>query len=125
MPDTAPPLRVTDAADHARYEAHVGDELAGFVTYRKRPGTITFVHTEVEPAFEGHGVGSRLAAAVLADARAQELRVVPLCPFIAGYIDRHPEFADLVGAPDGPGCVLRQPPGIGPGRSRNGPLRER
>ena len=52
--------------------------------------------------FEGHGVGSRLASFVLAEARAQGWQVEPLCPFVAGYIDRHPEFADLVVGGKGP-----------------------
>ena len=87
---------VTDNPRARRYEAHVGGALAGFVTYRSAPGVVTFVHTEVDPAFEGHGVGSRLASAVLDDARDRGLGVVPVCPFIAGYIARHPHYADLV-----------------------------
>ena len=46
--------------------------------------------------FEGHGVGSRLVQGALDDLRARGLAVVPLCPFVAGFIDRHPEYADLV-----------------------------
>jgi predicted GNAT family acetyltransferase len=89
-------LRVVDNPAEARYETLVGDQVAGIVTYRLRPGQIVFLHTEVLPAFEGRGIGSRLAAGVLDDARARGLSVVPRCPFIAGYIRRHAAYAELV-----------------------------
>jgi uncharacterized protein len=92
---------VADAPEASRYEARVGSGLAGFSAYRLSPGRITFTHTEVDPAFAGGGVGSRLARSALADARARGLAVRPLCPFIAGYIQRHPEYADLVVAAPG------------------------
>ena len=57
---------------------------------------VVLVHTEVATEFEGHGVGSRLAAAALDDIRARGLKVDPVCPFIARYLDRHPELSDLV-----------------------------
>ena len=87
---------VLDVPAANRYEARIDGELAGTAVYRLRPGHITFVHTEVDGAFEGHGVGSRLAATALDDARARGLAVTPRCPFIAAYIRRHPEYADLV-----------------------------
>lgn len=59
-------------------------------------GTIIFTHTTIDPPLEGRGLGSALAAYVLDDARARGLSVVPECAFIAAYIDRHPEYADLV-----------------------------
>jgi len=100
-------LRVLDNPAERRYEAFVGDQLAGIVTYRLRSGETVFLHTEVLPAFEGRGIGSRLAAGVLDDARARGLSVVPRCPFIASYIRRHPAYADLVAglvaAPQGGG----------------------
>jgi predicted GNAT family acetyltransferase len=96
MPESDSPVRVTDNAERRRYEAYLGDDLAGFVTYRTEPGVIVLVHTEVGAAFEGHGVGGHLAAAALADARARNLKVDPLCPFIAAYLERHPEFSDVV-----------------------------
>ncbi len=88
---------VDNPAEH-RYEARVGGRLAGFAQYRLRGDRIVFVHTEVDDEFEGHGVGSRLASGALDDARARGLVVVPLCPFIADYIRRHPEYQDLVHA---------------------------
>lgn len=79
-----------------RYEARVGDELAGIAEYHLSDGVLTFTHTEVGDAFKGQGVGSALARFGLDDARAQGLRVRPQCPFIAGWIKRHPDYADLV-----------------------------
>jgi len=96
MADTNTPVTVSDRPDRDRYEAYVGEQVAGFVTYSLRAGRVTLIHTEVDPAFEGHGVGSGLARGVLDDIRARGLRVRPLCPFIAEYIRRHPEYADLV-----------------------------
>ena len=89
-------LRVADNSDEARYEVFADGELAGFVTYRRRPGRISFLHTEVDDAYEGHGVGGTLVSAALDDARAQGLEVLPFCPFVRGYIAKHPEYRDLV-----------------------------
>ena len=89
-------LRVTDHPDDARYEARLGDELAGFSAYRLTNGQITFTHTEVDDAYEGQGVGSALARYALDDARERGLAVVPRCPFIAAWIERHPDYGDLV-----------------------------
>lgn len=87
---------VSDNGERRRYEIRVGAHVAGFSAYRKRPGELVFTHTEVDPAYEGQGLGSRLARAALDDVRARGLAVVPRCPFIAGYLDRHPEYADLL-----------------------------
>ncbi len=90
-------VRVVDNPDENRFEAYVDGELAGFAEYRRRDGDrIVFSHTEVDDAFEGHGVGSKLAAGALDAARARGLTVTPLCPFIRAFIDRHPDYADLV-----------------------------
>ena len=89
-------LTIEDVPERKRYEAHMAGGLAGIVTYRLQPDRITFLHTEVDPAYEGGGVGGRLARYVLDDARARRLMVRPLCPFIAAYIRRHPDYADLV-----------------------------
>jgi uncharacterized protein len=96
MDATDQELRIADSPEDRRYEAFAGDRLAGVVEYRLRAGQVVFLHTEVLPAFEGQGIGSRLAAGVLDDARARGLAVVPRCPFIAAYIRRHPEYGDLV-----------------------------
>jgi len=99
MPESESSVRVVDNSDRSRYEAYAGDELAGFVTYRIEPGVVVLVHTEVDGSFEGHGVGTRLASAALEDARSRGLKVDPVCPFVAAYLERHPEYADLVVEP--------------------------
>lgn len=93
---TASAPSVTNNEAASRYEIHVEGQLAGFADYRAQPGVIAIPHTEVDPAFEGRGLGSQLARAALDDIRQRDLRVAPHCPFIATYIKRHPEYADLV-----------------------------
>jgi predicted GNAT family acetyltransferase len=78
-----------------RFELAVDGHVAK-AWYRLSPGIITFTHTDVPPELEGRGIGSRLARAALDSARAEGLKVVPLCPFIASWIERHPDYADLV-----------------------------
>jgi uncharacterized protein len=89
-------IDVVHKPEAGRYEARIGVELAGFAAYKLRPDAVVFTHTEVDDAFEGKGVGSALARAALEDVREHGGRIVPLCPFIAGYIRRHPEFHDLI-----------------------------
>jgi predicted GNAT family acetyltransferase len=91
-------VSVSDNRELGRYEIRLGDDLTGFATYRLRPGRITYIHTEVEPEFEGRGIGGLLAAAALDDARARGLSVIPICPFISSWIKHHPEYADMVAA---------------------------
>ena len=71
-------------------------DLAGFVAYRLRPGLIAFIHTEVDDAFEGHGIGSALVGEALEDARRRGLEVLPFCPFVNSYMQKHHEYVDLV-----------------------------
>jgi len=89
-------LTVVDVAEAGRYEARFGDEVAGFAEYTLDGERIVFTHTQVDPAYEGKGVGGNLARGALDDARARGLVVVPRCPFIRGWIARHPAYADLV-----------------------------
>ncbi|HEY9292197.1 MAG TPA: GNAT family N-acetyltransferase [Microlunatus sp.] len=92
-------INITDVPEQRRFEARDDrDQLLGFVDYRRTDDTITFTHTEVMPEFEGNGVGSTLARAVLDQARQDGFTVVPQCPFIKSWIDRHPDYADLVAA---------------------------
>jgi len=72
------------------------DEYLAVLEYQLGEGKIIFTHTGVPAALEGQGIGSRLARAGLEHARAEGLRVVPLCSFIAGYIHKHAEYQDLL-----------------------------
>ena len=87
---------IIDNPDQHRYEIRVDGELAGFVQYRRRPELIAFIHTEIDQRFEGQGLGSKLIAAALDEAREAGIAVLPFCPFVNGYIERHPEYAALV-----------------------------
>jgi uncharacterized protein len=88
---------VVDVPEASRYELRLGGRLIGLAAYRRRDGRIAFTHTEVDGSCEGRGFGSRLAEVALADAAKEKLEVVPLCPFIAYYIEKHPEYRQLVG----------------------------
>jgi|SRR6476469_1311826 len=90
------PVEVADNPDEDRYEIRVGAELAGFSQYRQRPSGLAFVHTEIDDRFEGQGLGGKLVSFALGDVRARGLAVLPFCPFVKGYIERHPEYLDLV-----------------------------
>ena len=87
---------VVDVPEKSRYELRLDGRLIGLAAYRRRDGRIAFTHTEVDESCEGRGCGSRLAAAALEDARRRGLEIVPLCPFIAHYVEQHPEYQELV-----------------------------
>lgn len=78
-----------------RFEVKLDGETA-FAEYRLIDHGIILPHTVVPEAFEGRGVGSALAKTALGYAREHALKVIPLCPFIAGYIQKHPEWKDVV-----------------------------
>jgi predicted GNAT family acetyltransferase len=86
---------VRDNSAQGRFEAYVDGELAGFAAYQLRDASIVFTHTEV--SLEGKGVGSALARGALDSVRADGgLQVVARCPFIRGWIEKHPDYQDLV-----------------------------
>jgi uncharacterized protein len=87
---------VVDNPAQSRFEIQVDGQVAGFARYRLAPGKIVFIHTEVDPVYEGKGLGSTLAAGALDAARARSLGIEPQCPFIAAYVQRHPEYQPLV-----------------------------
>lgn len=97
--DTAGDLLVRDNSEQRRYEAFVGDSLAGFADYHSQPGLVTVMHTEIDPAFEGRGLGSALIRWMLDDIRSRGARVLPVCPFVRAFLQRHAEYADLVWTP--------------------------
>jgi predicted GNAT family acetyltransferase len=86
---------VHDNPDRHRFELDV-DGVTAFTVYRHKAGVVTFIHTEVPEALEGRGVGSKLAQGALEIVRSRGEKVVAECPFIAGYIKKHPEFQDLL-----------------------------
>ena len=89
-------IRVVDVPERSRFEVRVGGEVAGFAEYRRRPGLIAFIHTEIDPRFEGRGLASQLVREALSEARSDHLAVLPFCPFVRGYIARHTEYLDVV-----------------------------
>jgi predicted GNAT family acetyltransferase len=88
-------VTVTDNAEARRFEVSLEGDTA-FAEYRLRPGVIVLPHTVVPPAFEGKGVASALARHAFGYARDHGLKVVPTCPFMAGWVKKHPEAQDLV-----------------------------
>jgi predicted GNAT family acetyltransferase len=96
MSETTPEVR--DVPELSRFEIRVGGELAGFTAYIRRPPLMTFTHTEVDPRFEGQGVGGRLVSQALDATREEGLAVIPVCPFVRAYIAGHPAYLDLVPA---------------------------
>ena len=90
-----PHAAVRDNADRHRFELDADGHVA-FSNYTRAGNVITIQHTEVPKELGGRGIGSALARGVLEFARGQGLKVVPHCPFVKSYIDKHPEFADLL-----------------------------
>src|SRR6266508_6373406 len=90
--------QVTDNPAASRYEVRDGDQLAGFARYVRRGGRTFFVHTEIDPSFGGQGLGTALVRAALDAERAAGTPIVPLCPFVRGYVERHSEYNDIVDA---------------------------
>ena len=90
-------LRVSNNRGLNRYEIREGQNLIGFSVYELSDDLITFIHTEVEPEFEGHGYGETLVKTMLEDVREKTaLRVEPVCPFVNAYMRRHPDYGDLL-----------------------------
>ena len=88
-------VQVTNSVERSRFEAKLGGEVA-FAEYELKPGQIVLPHTVVPPAFEGKGVASALARSAFGYARAQGLKVVPTCEFMAGWVKKHPEEHDIL-----------------------------
>jgi uncharacterized protein len=88
---------VRNATEKHRYEIVRDDVVAGFAEYMEvRGDRIVFTHTEVDPAFEGQGLGKILVAGALEDARDRGLAIVPICPFVSKYVHAHPEFVPFL-----------------------------
>lgn len=89
-------IEVTNKPAESRFEVSVDGQLAGFAAYRTRPGIIAFVHTEIDPEFEGRGLAGQLVSAALDSVKAAGDAVLPFCPYVNGYIEKHPEYIELV-----------------------------
>ena len=84
---------IVDVPEAHRFEARIGQELAGFIDYRRMGGRLVLVHTEVAPAYEGRGIASALAHTVLGGARDHRDRVSIKCPYLREFVVRHPAYA--------------------------------
>jgi predicted GNAT family acetyltransferase len=89
-------VSVVDVPDRSRFEIRVDGETAGFAAYQRRPGVIAFMHTEIDPRFEGRGLASTLIQTALSEARSAGESVLPFCPFVRRYIAEHDEYVALV-----------------------------
>ena len=85
---------VRDNAELHRFEMEVDGHLA-YIRYRREPGKVALIHTEVPAALGGQGVGKRLVQATLEAIRSEGAKVVPVCPFVVAWMKRHPEYDDL------------------------------
>jgi uncharacterized protein len=88
-------MEVIDNPTQHRFELKAGEHIA-VAYYKLAPGIITFTHTEVPKELSGQGIGTRLAYGALEQVRARALKVIAQCPFIAAFIRKNPEFADLL-----------------------------
>jgi len=96
MPDASARYTVRDNAEQHRFEIDLGDGTFAIAEYTLPAGKIMFTHTEVPPPHEGQGLGTLLIRTGLASARRRGLLVIPICPFFAAYIKKHPEEQDLL-----------------------------
>ena len=90
-------VTVGDNVARSRYEARVGEELAGYSAYQNSTSIVIIEHTEVDPRYEGHGIGSTLVRGALDDIRLQGNRkVLAVCPFVRTWLGKHYDYQDLV-----------------------------
>lgn len=84
-------IEIRDEPSSTRYEIEVDGELAGFADYQLGQGRIIFPHTEIDSAFGGRGLGTKLVEFAVTDARRRELEIIPLCPFVKDWVEENPE----------------------------------
>jgi uncharacterized protein len=89
-------MNVTDNRGQSRFEIEVDGEVAGFISYQRSKDAVAFMHTEVEDKFEGQGIGGKLVSGALGMVREEGKSVLPFCQFTRSYIEKHPDFLDLV-----------------------------
>lgn len=88
-------MKIANNEQKSQFEAHIDGSVA-VAGYSLAPGRITFTHTRVPDELQGQGIAGKLAKAALEHARAEGLKVVPECSYMAAYIERHPEYQELV-----------------------------
>jgi uncharacterized protein len=91
-----PKVTVADAPERGQFEITVDGQRAGFAAYQRLSKVIAFTHTEIDDSYEGQGLGTRLVSFALDNARGEGLDVLPYCPFVRSWIERHPDYLDLV-----------------------------
>jgi predicted GNAT family acetyltransferase len=89
-------MTVRDNPAELRYELLDGGDVVGEIRYRREPGAVALVHTEVDPSYQGKGLASMLVEEAVHDLRERGLGLVPVCPYVRAWLRRHPEQADLV-----------------------------
>ncbi len=89
-------VHVTDDKARSRFQAELDGRVVAISTYRRLGDRIVFLHTETDDALEGRGIGSRLVREALDTVRAEGLAVTAKCPFVRSWIERHPEYQDLL-----------------------------
>jgi predicted GNAT family acetyltransferase len=92
-------VTITDAPEVHHYELTVDGERAGFINYRDHGERRVILHTEVDDAYTGQGLGTKLITGALDDIRAKGLRAVTLCPMAAAYVTKHRDYDDVVDPP--------------------------
>jgi predicted GNAT family acetyltransferase len=89
-------ISVTDNRGQSRFEITVDGEFAGSASYTRGKGLVSFMHTEIDDAFGGQGLGGKLVSSALGQVREEGLLVLPFCPFVRKYISKHEGYIDLV-----------------------------
>jgi predicted GNAT family acetyltransferase len=90
-----PEVTIRQNTERQRFEAVVDDKVAGFITYDVTEDAVDLRHTVVKPQFEGQGLGSVLVRTTLEQIRDAGKKVIPTCPFVRAYLERHPEWDSL------------------------------
>lgn len=88
-------VKVVNNAEQDRYELVDGSKALGFITYRRHPDLVVLTHTEIDPEFEGRGFGGHLVRGALDDIQSQNIKMMPVCPFVQQWVARHPQYAHL------------------------------
>jgi predicted GNAT family acetyltransferase len=92
--------QIVHSGQRHRFEIHLGGDVIGSSYYRLESGRRVFTHTEVDPEHQGRGLANLLIEYALNDTRAAGLRIVALCPTVAAYVTKHPEFDEILDKTD-------------------------